>query len=80
MYPSKIPDLSSESPLIVSGRYLGTFPDTLAVTGIFADMSKYSADLKVHEAIDIPLDKVRQTFGAFCEAQFYCIFLQSLWV
>lgn len=59
-----MPDLSSENPLIVSGRYKGTFPDALAVSGIFADMSNFSADLKVHEAKDIPLHKVRQTFGA----------------
>ncbi|KAL3535507.1 hypothetical protein ACH5RR_003968 [Cinchona calisaya] len=59
VYPSRVPDLSSESPLIVSGRYRGTFPDTLSVSGIFADTSKFSAELKVHEAKDIPLHKVR---------------------
>ncbi|XP_027177425.1 inter-alpha-trypsin inhibitor heavy chain H3 isoform X2 [Coffea eugenioides] len=59
VYPSRIPDLSSVSPLIVSGRYQGTFPDTLAVSGIFADISNFSADLKVHHAKDIPLHKVQ---------------------
>lgn len=58
VYPSRIPDLSSVSPLIVSGRYRGTFPDALAVSGIFADISNFSADLKVHHANDIPLHKV----------------------
>ncbi|XP_027067154.1 uncharacterized protein [Coffea arabica] len=59
VYPSRIPDLSSVSPLIVSGRYQGTFPDALAVSGIFADISNFSADLKVHHAKDIPLHKVQ---------------------
>ncbi|XP_071911244.1 uncharacterized protein [Coffea arabica] len=59
VYPSRIPDLSSVSPLIVSGRYQGTFPDALAVSGIFADISNFSADLKLHHAKDIPLHKVQ---------------------
>lgn len=58
--PSQLPDLSFQSPLIISGRYRGKFPNTLAVTGIFPDMRNFSAELKVHEAKDIPLDKVRK--------------------
>lgn len=58
VYPSQLPDLSFRSPLIISGRYRGNFPDSLAVTGIFPDMENFSADLKVHEAKDIPLDKI----------------------
>ncbi|GAY37643.1 hypothetical protein CUMW_030610 [Citrus unshiu] len=46
MYPSRIPDLSSESPLIVSGRYQGKFPDTLK-----------AKELKLQLAKDIPLDR-----------------------
>lgn len=58
VYPSRIPDLLSESPLIISGRYQGDFPSTLKTKGILADMSNFSIDLKVQEAKDIPLDKV----------------------
>ena len=58
MYPSRIPDLLSESPLIVSGRYRGAFPETLTATGILADTSNFFVELKVHKAKDIPLDKV----------------------
>ncbi|KAA8534761.1 hypothetical protein F0562_029797 [Nyssa sinensis] len=58
VYPSRLPDLLSESPLIVSGRYQGVFPDILKARGILADMSNFSVDLKVQEAKDIPLDKV----------------------
>uniref|UniRef100_A0A5B7AK45 Putative inter alpha-trypsin inhibitor, heavy chain 4 n=1 Tax=Davidia involucrata TaxID=16924 RepID=A0A5B7AK45_DAVIN len=58
VYPSHLPDLLSESPLIVSGRYQGVFPDILKARGILADMSNFVIDLKVQEAKDIPLDKV----------------------
>ncbi|KAK6139698.1 hypothetical protein DH2020_026566 [Rehmannia glutinosa] len=56
VFPSQIPDLS-ESPLIVSGRYNGTFPESLKVNGVLADMSNFSIDLKVEEANEIPIGK-----------------------
>ncbi|KAI3443544.1 hypothetical protein Pfo_000209 [Paulownia fortunei] len=58
VFPSQIPDLSSESPLILSGRYHGTFPETLKVNGIHADMSNFSLDVKVEEAKEIPISKI----------------------
>ncbi|KAK6152033.1 hypothetical protein DH2020_014668 [Rehmannia glutinosa] len=56
--PSGIPDLSSGSPLILSGRYRGTFPETLKVKGILPDMSIYSVDLKVEDAKETPVRKM----------------------
>ncbi|XP_059633265.1 uncharacterized protein LOC132276034 isoform X2 [Cornus florida] len=61
VYPSRIPDLLSESPLIVSGRYHGDFPDTLKARGVLANMSNFTIDLKVQQAKDIPLNKVLAT-------------------
>lgn len=58
LQPSKIPDLSSECPVIISGRYHGNFPDSLKVSGILADTSNFSTELKVEKTKDIPLDKV----------------------
>ncbi|XP_019196819.1 PREDICTED: uncharacterized protein LOC109190713 [Ipomoea nil] len=58
VYPYQIPDLSSGSPLVLSGRYCGVFPKNLEARGILADLSNFSVDLKVQEAKDIPLDKV----------------------
>ncbi|KAF8388713.1 hypothetical protein HHK36_025393 [Tetracentron sinense] len=58
VYPFHIPDLLSGSPLTVSGRYQGTFPDSLKARGILADMSNFALDLKVQNAKDIPLEKV----------------------
>lgn len=54
-----VPDLSSESPLIISGRYKGNFPDVLKARGIIADMTSYEMELKVYKAKAIPLEKVR---------------------
>ncbi|CAK7352408.1 unnamed protein product [Dovyalis caffra] len=51
-------DLSSESPLIVSGRYQGNFPDTVLAAGLLGDSSNFSLDLKVQKAKDIPLHRV----------------------
>lgn len=58
VYPSCIPDLLLESPLIISGRYRGDFPSTIQLKGVLADMSNFSINLKVQEAKDIPLDKI----------------------
>ncbi|KAK4785947.1 hypothetical protein SAY86_002636 [Trapa natans] len=58
MHPSRIPDLSSECPLIVSGRYNGHFPDELKVRGTIADLSTCVIDMKIHRANNIPLDKI----------------------
>ncbi|RDX69847.1 Inter alpha-trypsin inhibitor, heavy chain 4 [Mucuna pruriens] len=58
VYPSHIPDLSSEGPLILSGRYRGNFPKTLKVEGILADNSKFVVDMKIQNAKDIPVQRV----------------------
>lgn len=58
LFPSHIPDLSSGSPLIVSGRYDGSFPDTVKISVTLADMNSFVIDLKVQRAKDVPLDRV----------------------
>ncbi|KAJ1418805.1 von Willebrand factor, type A, partial [Sesbania bispinosa] len=57
VYPSHIPDLSSEGPLILSGRYKGNFPETLKVKGVLADFSNFEIDMKIQKAKDIPVQK-----------------------
>ncbi|XP_010273856.1 PREDICTED: inter-alpha-trypsin inhibitor heavy chain H3-like isoform X4 [Nelumbo nucifera] len=59
VYPYHLPDLLSGCPLIVSGRYQGSFPHPVKVRGILGDMSSFTIDLKVQKSKDIPLDKVR---------------------
>ena len=58
LFPSHIPDLSSRSPLIVSGRYDGGFPDTVKISGTLADMNNFVIELKVQRAKDVPLERV----------------------
>ncbi|TKY54408.1 Inter alpha-trypsin inhibitor, heavy chain 4 [Spatholobus suberectus] len=58
VYHSHIPDLSSEGPLILSGRYRGNFPKTLKVEGILADFSNFVVDMKIQNAKDISVERV----------------------
>lgn len=58
MYPSRVPDLLFESPLIIFGRYCGKFPSSPKIEGILSDTSNFSIDLKLQEAMDIPISEV----------------------
>jgi hypothetical protein len=53
-----IPDISAKSPLCISGKYQGKFPDMVTAKGYLADMREISIELKVQHIKDIPLDKV----------------------
>lgn len=63
LFPSCVPDLSSDGPISISGRCRGSFPDSFKAKGILATSSDFVVELKVHNAKDIPLDKVRATKG-----------------
>ncbi|XP_047169281.1 uncharacterized protein LOC124837865 [Vigna umbellata] len=58
LFPSHIQDISSGSPLILSGRYSGTFPELVKVSGTLADMTNFVVDLKVKREKDIQLSNV----------------------
>ncbi|KAK7328766.1 hypothetical protein VNO77_22885 [Canavalia gladiata] len=58
VYTSHIPDLSSDSLLIVSGRYKGSFPKAFEIKGVLADFSNFVIDMKIQEAKDIPIQKI----------------------
>ncbi|XP_027907543.1 inter alpha-trypsin inhibitor, heavy chain 4 [Vigna unguiculata] len=58
LFPSHIQDISSGSPLILSGRYSGTFPELVKVSGTLADMTNFAVDLKVKREKDIQLSNV----------------------
>ncbi|ONM25257.1 inter-alpha-trypsin inhibitor heavy chain-related [Zea mays] len=53
-----IPDLSANSPLCVSGKYRGKFPDTVKAKGYLADMKEVLIELKVQQLKEVTLDKV----------------------
>ncbi|CAK7356494.1 unnamed protein product [Dovyalis caffra] len=58
LLPFCIPDLSCGSPLVVSGRYSGNFPETVKISGTLADMSKFTTDMKAKKAKDLPFNRV----------------------
>ncbi|THG07447.1 hypothetical protein TEA_023989 [Camellia sinensis var. sinensis] len=58
LYPNLIPDLSSGSSLIVSGKYNGNFPDSVIASGLLPDMSNFTVELEVQKSKGIPLDRV----------------------
>lgn len=58
LFPTHIQDLSYGSPLILSGRYIGTFPEFVRVTGFLADMTNFIVDLKVRREKDMQLSNV----------------------
>ncbi|XP_031274089.1 inter-alpha-trypsin inhibitor heavy chain H3 [Pistacia vera] len=58
VYPSRIPDCTSETPLTISGRYQGNFPDNIKAKGLLGDLSDFVMELKAQHAKDIPLDRV----------------------
>ena len=58
LYPCAIQDLSCDYPMIISGRCRGNLPESLKVSGTLADMSNFTAELKIRKAKDVPLDKV----------------------
>ncbi|XP_065868993.1 uncharacterized protein [Euphorbia lathyris] len=58
LLPFRIPDLSCGSPLVVSGRYNGNFPDSIQVNGILPDMTNFTIELKTRKAKDVQLDKI----------------------
>ncbi|XP_022953610.1 uncharacterized protein LOC111456095 isoform X1 [Cucurbita moschata] len=58
LFPTQIPDLACGSPLIVSGRYNGRFPESFKVSGILADMSDSAIHLKSQRAKELLLERV----------------------
>jgi len=58
IYPYPIPDLFSGAPIIFSGKYSGTFPETIAISGLFADQSKFKTEVSVNSNSPIPIERI----------------------
>ncbi|KAJ8535817.1 hypothetical protein K7X08_034218 [Anisodus acutangulus] len=58
LYPCYLPDVLSSRPLIVSGRFIGTCPDSVKVSGTLSDSSNFVVDVKVQKAKDFPLERI----------------------
>ncbi|CAN1169116.1 Inter-alpha-trypsin inhibitor heavy chain H3 [Linum perenne] len=57
LLPCSVPDLTAGTPLMVSGRCDGVFPDLVKVTGTWADMTNFTMEIKVERTKDLPLDR-----------------------
>lgn len=59
IFPVNTPDLSSECPLLIWGRYSGNFPENVELGGTLADSSKFEITIKAQNAEDTPVNRVR---------------------
>ena len=78
MYPFHLPDLLSRSPLIVSSRFKGKFPDVVKVQGFLPDSSIRVIDVKVMKANDIPLEMVDIFCSLMYNGAWNCLLLICL--
>lgn len=58
MYPFPIPDLFCGNPLVVSGKYQGTFPDSITIFGLMPDQSTWQLEVPSRKSSKVPLNKV----------------------
>ncbi|KAL9252644.1 Inter-alpha-trypsin inhibitor heavy chain H2-like protein [Drosera capensis] len=58
VFPTHIPDLSSEGALVICGRYRGNMPEVLELKGIAADMKSVTVELKVQKSKDTSLQRM----------------------
>ncbi|KAH1209525.1 hypothetical protein GmHk_15G044034 [Glycine max] len=56
--PSHIPDLSSDGPLLLSGRYKGSFSKDFEIKGVLPVFSNFVIDMKIQDAKDIPVQRI----------------------
>jgi hypothetical protein len=58
IYPFPIPDLFCGNPLVVSGKYQGTFPDSITIFGLMPDQSTWQLEVYSRKSSKVPLNKV----------------------
>ncbi|GAB2246985.1 hypothetical protein Droror1_Dr00006867 [Drosera rotundifolia] len=58
VFPTHIPDLSSEGAFVICGRYRGNMPEVLELRGIAADMKSLTVELKVQKSKDTSLQRM----------------------
>lgn len=58
IYPFPIPDLYSGRPLIVSGKFMGSWPGSVRVVGMLADGRQWSKEVLTFMEASVPLNKV----------------------
>lgn len=63
IYPFPIPDLFCGSPLVVSGKFHGSFPNSITVFGLMPDQSTWTIEVPSRKSSKVPLSKVRPRRG-----------------
>lgn len=58
MYPFPIPDLFCGNPLVVSGRFHGSFPESITLSGLLPDQSTWQTEVPSKRTLTVPLSKV----------------------
>ncbi|XP_024378444.1 uncharacterized protein [Physcomitrium patens] len=58
VYPFAIPDLFCGNPLVVSGKFHGSFPDTISFFGLMPDQSTWKTEVPSRKTSKVPLSKV----------------------
>lgn len=59
VYPFAIPDLFCGNPLVVSGKFHGSFPDTISFFGLMPDQSTWKTEVPSRKTSKVPLSKVK---------------------
>jgi len=58
VFPYPIPDLFCGAPLVVSGKYTGTFPSKISLLGLLTNGEKFKTDVPVDSKSKIPVDRI----------------------
>jgi len=57
-YPKKIPDMFVGGPLVIAGKYTGTFPPNVVLTGQLCDGSNFKMEVRSDTSKVVPVGKV----------------------
>ncbi|KAG0629908.1 hypothetical protein M758_1G138400 [Ceratodon purpureus] len=58
IYPFPIPDLFCGNSLTISGKFQGSFPDSITVFGLMPDHSTWTVEVPSRKTFKVPLSKV----------------------
>ena len=79
IYPFPIPDLFCGNSLTISGKFQGSFPDSITVFGLMPDHSTWTVEVPSRKTFKVPLSKVSSsrgpaaTFDTNCKV--LCVFI-----
>ena len=66
LYPDPLPDLFLGAPLVISGRFKGTFPAQIGIRGRLPNGNVYEAVIQGASSAYIPVSKVLPVLALAC--------------